>query len=127
MRWTPGDRSNIEDERGRSGGGVGMVPIGIGVASFAIELQADCFAGVWGHAASKNGTLTAGHVELEPGDADEALRAAAAIGDDRLQKMTTGRVMPERFTHGTSAQRVDWFKRGMDSGDPRACNTLARR
>jgi predicted metalloprotease len=52
---------------------------------------------------------------------EEALRAAAAIGDDRLQKMATGRVMPDRFTHGSSAQRVEWFKRGMDSGDPRAC------
>jgi hypothetical protein len=101
--------------------------MGIKGPSVAIELQADCFAGVWGHAASKHGTLTAGHVELEAGDADEALRAAAAIGDDRLQKMATGRVMPERFTHGTSAQRVDWFKRGMDSGEPRACNTLSRR
>jgi len=101
--------------------------MGIKGPSVAIELQADCFAGIWGHAASKHGTLTAGHVELEAGDTDQALRAAAAIGDDRLQKMATGRVMPERFTHGTSAQRADWFKRGMDSGDPGACNTLARR
>jgi len=92
-------------------------------ASVAIELQADCFAGVWGHAASANGRFAAGHVELEPGDADEAIRAAGAIGDDRLQKMSTGRVMPDRFTHGTSAQRVDWFKRGMNSGDPRSCET----
>jgi predicted metalloprotease len=92
-------------------------------ASVAIELQADCFAGVWGHAASANGRFAAGHVELEPGDADEAIRAAGAIGDDRLQRMATGRVMPDRFTHGTSAQRVEWFKRGMDTGDPRACDT----
>jgi len=90
-------------------------------ASVALELQADCFAGVWGHAASQSGRFAAGHVELEAGDADEALRAASAIGDDRLQKMATGRVMPERFTHGTSAQRVYWFKRGMESGDPHAC------
>jgi predicted metalloprotease len=95
-------------------------------ASVAIELQADCFAGVWGHAASANGRFQAGHVELEPGDADEAIRAAGAIGDDRLQRMATGRVMPDRFTHGTSAQRVEWFTRGMDSGDPRACETSAR-
>jgi hypothetical protein len=95
-------------------------------ASVAIELQADCFAGVWGHAASADGRFEAGHVQLEPGDADEAIRAAGAIGDDRLQKMTTGRVMPDRFTHGTSAQRVEWFKRGMDTGDPRACDTAAR-
>jgi predicted metalloprotease len=94
-------------------------------ASVALELQADCFAGVWGHAASQQGRFQAGGVELEPGDAEEALRAAAAIGDDRLQKMATGRVMPDRFTHGSSAQRVDWFRRGMDSGDPRACDTTA--
>jgi uncharacterized protein len=91
--------------------------------SVAMELQADCFAGIWGHAASQSGRFQAGGIELEPGDADEALRAAASIGDDRLQKMATGRVMPDRFTHGTSAQRVQWFKRGMDSGDPRACST----
>src|SRR5262245_11400372 len=90
-------------------------------ASVALELQADCFAGVWGHAATRGGQIHAGQVQLEPGDADEALRAAAAIGDDRLQKMSTGRVMPERFTHGSSAQRVEAFSRGMQSGDPRAC------
>lgn len=95
-------------------------------ASVALELQADCFAGVWGHAAASNGRLTAGHVVLEPGDADEAIRAAAAIGDDRLQKMSTGRVAPDQFTHGTSAQRVEWFRRGMESGDPGACNTFVR-
>jgi predicted metalloprotease len=98
---------------------------GPGSASVALELQADCFAGVWGHAASQAGRFQYGRVELDPGDADEAIRAAAAIGDDRLQKMATGRVMPERFTHGTSAQRVEWFKRGMDSGDPRACGASA--
>jgi predicted metalloprotease len=93
--------------------------------SVAIELQADCFAGVWGHAASQQGRFKAGHVELEPGDAEQAIRAAASIGDDRLQKMATGRVMPDRFTHGTSAQRVESFQRGMDSGDPRACHAPA--
>jgi predicted metalloprotease len=96
---------------------------GAGSASVALELQADCFAGVWGHETAKNGRFNSGRVELDPGDVDEALRAAASIGDDRLQKMTTGRVMPDRFTHGTSAQRVDWFKRGMQSGDPEACST----
>jgi predicted metalloprotease len=90
-------------------------------ASVALELQADCFAGIWGHAASQSGRFQAGGVELEPGDADEALRAAASIGDDRLQKMATGRVMPERFTHGSSAQRVQAFRRGMESGRPDAC------
>jgi len=95
-------------------------------ASVALELQADCLAGVWGHTASQSGRFKAGHVELDAGDAEQALRAAAAIGDDRLQKMTTGHVMPDRFTHGTSAQRVDSFRRGMDSGDPRACGPAAR-
>jgi predicted metalloprotease len=94
---------------------------GANSASVALELQADCFAGVWGHAASQPGRAAAGKVELDPGDTEEALRAAAAIGDDRLQKMSTGQVMPDRFTHGTSAQRVEWFKRGMDTGDPRSC------
>jgi uncharacterized protein len=94
-------------------------------ASVALELQADCFAGVWGHAASQNGRFQAGHVELDPGDAEEAIRAAGAIGDDRLQKMQTGHVMPDRFTHGSSAQRIASFSRGMESGDPRACMTSA--
>jgi predicted metalloprotease len=95
-------------------------------ASVALELQADCFAGVWGHAASQSGRFKAGHVELEPGDAEQALRAAAAIGDDRLQKMSTGHVMPDRFTHGTSSQRVEHFRRGMESGDPRVCDAAAQ-
>jgi predicted metalloprotease len=90
-------------------------------ASVAIELQADCLAGVWGHVASQQGQFRIGRVELDPGDAEEALRAASAIGDDRLQRMSTGRVMPERFTHGTSAQRTEAFSRGMQSGDPAAC------
>ena len=94
---------------------------GVNSASVALELQEDCFAGVWGHAASQAGRASAGKVELDPGDMEEALRAAAAIGDDRLQKMSTGRVMPDRFTHGSSAQRVESFSRGMDSGDPRSC------
>ena len=89
--------------------------------SVRIELQADCFAGVWGH------RLAAGEsaIKLDPGDVDEALRAATAIGDDNLQKQTRGTVVPDSFTHGTSAQRVSWFKRGMDSGDFRQCDTFA--
>jgi predicted metalloprotease len=90
-------------------------------ASVAIELQADCFAGLWGHDASQQGRFAVGRVELDPGDAEDALRAAAAIGDDRLQRMATGRVMPERFTHGTSEQRTQWFARGIQTGDSRAC------
>ena len=84
--------------------------------SVRVELQADCYAGVWGHHA---GTMK----QLDAGDIAEALNAATAIGDDRLQKQTQGRVVPESFTHGSSAQRVRWFKRGMDSGLPKDCDT----
>jgi predicted metalloprotease len=99
---------------------------GASSASVALELQADCFSGLWGHAASQQGRFQAGRVELEPGDAEEALRAAASIGDDRLQRMSSGRVAPERFTHGSSAQRMEWFRRGLESGDPERCDTFAR-
>jgi predicted metalloprotease len=88
--------------------------------SVRMELQADCYAGVWGYHANHGG----GRVQLDPDDVEEGLNAAAAIGDDRLQRMQSGRVVPDRFTHGTSQQRVEWFKRGMDSGDPKACNTF---
>ncbi|MGZ5040144.1 MAG: KPN_02809 family neutral zinc metallopeptidase [Usitatibacter sp.] len=88
--------------------------------SVRMELQADCYAGVWGHyAAAKN--------QLDPGDVEEALTAATAIGDDRLQQQTQGRVVPDSFTHGTSAQRVRWFKRGMDSGRVQDCDTFSSR
>jgi len=86
--------------------------------SVRMELQADCYAGVWGHHA---GTMN----QLDPGDIAEALNAATAIGDDRLQKQAQGRVVPEAFTHGSSAQRVRWFKRGLDSGRPQDCDTFA--
>lgn len=86
--------------------------------SVRLELQADCYAGVWGHyAATMN--------QLDPGDVAEALNAATAIGDDRLQQQAQGRVVPESFTHGTSAQRVLWFKRGMESGHPQDCDTFS--
>lgn len=106
---------------------VGRDRAGANSASVALELQADCYAGIWGHAASQQGRFQAGQVELEPGDAEEALNAAAAIGDDRLQRMGGRRVAPERFTHGTSEQRVAWFRRGMESGDPARCDTFAAR
>jgi hypothetical protein len=83
------------------------------------ELQADCFAGVWGHYAAQKQML-------EPGDVEEGLNAAAAIGDDRIQRRTQGRVAPESWTHGSSEQRVEWFRRGLDSGRPDACDTFAR-
>lgn len=82
------------------------------------ELQADCFAGIWGHYAAQRGLLDAGDVE-------EGLRAAAAIGDDRLQQQSRGYVVPESFTHGSSEQRVRWFRRGMESGRLDACDTLS--
>jgi predicted metalloprotease len=85
--------------------------------SVRLELQADCYAGVWGNRGARSGLI-------EPGDAEAGLRAAAAIGDDRLQKMSTGRVQPESFTHGSSAQRVEWLRRGLESGDPGACRTF---
>ena len=86
--------------------------------SVRMELQADCFAGVWGHHA---GTMD----QLEPGDIAEGLNAATAIGDDRLQQQTQGNVVPESFTHGSSAQRVRWFQRGMDTGRPQDCDTFS--
>jgi len=99
-------------------------PRNVNALSVRLELQADCYAGVWGHEAAQPGRAARGEVELDPGDAEEALRAASAIGDDRLQKLGTGRVMPEKFTHGTSEQRVTWFKRGFDTGDPKNCDTF---
>jgi len=83
------------------------------------ELQADCFAGLWGHAANREREL------LDPGDLEEALGAATAIGDDRLQREAGGRVVPDSFTHGTSAQRVRWFRAGFESGELAACDTFA--
>ena len=92
--------------------------------SVRLELQADCFAGVWGHRAAEPGRAAQGKVELESGDIDEGLNAAAAIGDDRIQRMSGSRVAPDRFTHGSSEQRVTWFRRGFDRGDIQACETF---
>jgi predicted metalloprotease len=85
--------------------------------SVRLELQADCYAGVWGH-------QTSGRVSLEAGDAEEGLNAAAAIGDDRIQRMSGDMVSPESFTHGSSAQRVDWLRRGLENGRVESCNTF---
>jgi hypothetical protein len=92
----------------------GQSRAGANQLSVAMELQADCFAGVWGHHANRKQLL-------DPGDVDEGLRAAAAIGDDRL---TRGRVSPESFTHGTSEQRARWLRRGLESGDINSCDTF---
>ncbi len=85
--------------------------------SVALELQADCFAGVWGHSTQQRNLL-------DPGDVDSGLKAAAAVGDDRIQRMSRGTVNPETFTHGSSAQRTQWFQRGFQDGTIAACNTF---
>lgn len=105
-----GQFRRLEAARGRAQGATGV--------SVRMELQADCYAGVWGHQA---GMMN----QLDAGDLEEALNAATAIGDDRLQQQTQGRVVPESFTHGSSAQRTRWFKRGFDSGRPQDCDTFA--
>lgn len=90
---------------------------GPGSSAVRMELQADCYAGVWAHDQRERGFL-------EPGDVDEALDAAAAIGDDTLQRRSQGTVVPESFTHGTSEQRARWFRTGYESGDPERCDTF---
>ncbi|RZJ92942.1 MAG: flagellar biosynthesis protein FlgM [Brevundimonas sp.] len=90
--------------------------------SVALELQADCYAGVWAaHAAQ----VSNGEVALEAGDLEEGLKTANAIGDDTLQQRGGGRISPENFTHGSSAQRVEWLRRGYQSGDPASCDTFS--
>jgi predicted metalloprotease len=86
-----------------------------------MELQADCFAGIWAHHANRSRGI------LEQGDIEEALRAASAIGDDTLQKQAQGYVVPESFTHGSAEQRMRWFKRGLDSGEMKACDSFGAR
>jgi predicted metalloprotease len=86
--------------------------------SVKLELQADCYAGIWAHSTQQRGLL-------DKGDVQSALGAAAAVGDDRLQKMSTGHVSPDSFTHGTSAQRTSWFSKGLDSGSIASCDTFS--
>ena len=86
--------------------------------SVRLELQADCFAGVWANRTNQREQI------LEQGDVEAALAAASAIGDDALQKQSRGVVVPDSFTHGSSAQRVRWFRRGLDSGQVESCNTF---
>ena len=105
-----GQFRRLEAARGQAAGQSGV--------SVRMELQADCYAGVWGYHA---GTMK----QLDPGDVEEALNAATAIGDDRLQQQTQGRVVPESFTHGTSAQRVRWFQRGLKAGRAQDCDTFS--
>jgi predicted metalloprotease len=107
-----GISERVRDERAR------LPPARSNQLSVATELQADCFAGVWAFHANRTTQM------IEPGDADEGLTAASAIGDDRLQQAARGRVVPESFTHGSSAQRARWFKAGISSGRVAACDTF---
>ena len=107
----------ITDRTARAESGAGRV--GANQVSVAVELQADCFAGVWAQQANKARRI------LEPGDLEQGLKAAASVGDDTLQRRTQGVVVPDSFTHGTSAQRVRWFRRGFDSGSTDNCDTFS--
>jgi uncharacterized protein len=98
----------------RAGGGTGANHV-----SVQIELQADCFAGVWAAQANNARKI------LEPGDLEQGLKAASSVGDDTLQRRTQGTVVPDSFTHGTSAQRVSWFRKGFDSGKIESCDTFS--
>lgn len=98
-----------------------MTPQQANALSVRVELQADCFAGIWAHHAQRSRQV------LERGDLEEALRAAAAVGDDMLQRASGGRVVPESFTHGTAEQRARWFRVGFDSGRMADCDTFAAR
>jgi predicted metalloprotease len=107
------DKANRLQSSGSSAEGNGV--------QVRVELQADCFAGVW----AANARNKQGQPVLEAGDAEEGLRAAAAIGDDTLQKQSQGYVVPDSFTHGTSAQRMKWLRRGIETGDPAQCDTFS--
>ena len=111
-----GIMDKVEAQRGRSGGAQANA------LSVRVELQADCFAGIWAARSQKENGW-----RLDPGDIEAALNAAAKIGDDTLQKKSQGMVVPESFTHGSSAQRVNWFKRGVESGSVESCNTFEGR
>jgi uncharacterized protein len=102
--------ARAEDRAGR---------VGANQVSVAVELQADCFAGVWAEQSNKARKI------LEPGDLEQGLKAASSVGDDTLQRRTQGMVVPDSFTHGTSAQRVRWFRRGFDSGATDNCDTFS--
>jgi len=107
-----GITDQVDEARGR------MSEASANALSVRVELQADCFAGVWAYHANERG-------KVETGDVEEALAAATAIGDDKLQEQSQGYVVPDSFTHGSSAQRVRWFKAGMSHGDMNACDTFS--
>lgn len=106
-----GIEAQVRAAQGRNPGSTNRIQV-------MMELQADCLAGVWGNSAARRD-------RLHPGDVEEGLRAAGSIGDDAIQGQTTGRVRPESFTHGSSAQRVEWFRRGLQTGDMTVCDTFA--
>ena len=112
---------HVQNLRGELSAPHGLRAQGDGGGQVRIELQADCYAGVW---AARTGAATAGEVDLEEGDIAEGLAAASAVGDDTIQRKTQGRVVPDAFTHGTSDQRMRWFKRGYETGDPAQCDTF---
>ncbi|MFN3511540.1 MAG: neutral zinc metallopeptidase [Phenylobacterium sp.] len=103
-------------------GRVGAGSRGEDSAAVRLELQADCYAGVW---VARVGEASGGQVALDPSDIEDGMRAAAAVGDDAIQQRTQGRVVPDAFTHGTSEQRMAWFRTGVRTGDPSACDTFA--
>lgn len=111
---------HVQNLQGAMNDFAGYAESGPGSGAVRLELQADCYAGIWAHHGAASGYF-------EPGDLEEALRAAAAIGDDNIQRRTQGAVVPESFTHGTSEQRMRWFQRGYETGDPRTCDTSAER
>jgi predicted metalloprotease len=110
-----GATDKVEQARRRAGGEANEY-------SVALELQADCYAGVW---AANAAAASNGQVALEPGDLEEGLKTARAIGDDALQRKSQGRVVPENFTHGSSAQRMQWLRRGFEARDPAQCDTFS--
>jgi predicted metalloprotease len=110
-----GIADRVESQRGRMG------EAQANALSVRVELQADCFAGIWAHDAQQARQI------LEQGDVEEALNAATQIGDDTLQKRSRGTIVPETFTHGTSAQRVSWFRRGLQTGSVNQCDTFGAR
>ncbi len=112
---------NVQNLTGESREAQALGARGASSGSVRLELQADCYAGVWAAHASE---VSGGRVALNPKDVEDGLRAAAAVGDDTLQQETQGQVVPDSFTHGTSAQRMRWFRAGVDSGDPAKCDTL---
>jgi predicted metalloprotease len=114
----------VQNLLGATGEAERMGSRGASSGSVRLELQADCYAGVWvAHA----GEVSGGKVALDANDVEDGIRAASAVGDDTLQRQAGGRVAPDSFTHGSSAQRVKWFRTGVQSGDPAACDTFGAR